>query len=356
MYQISSEIELALNIVSPQQKWEINKNAIVSLKKDDCNLNNLAKFNGWGAIHEIFDQNKGGWHSTARKKLKELIGDSEFLKASNSIINAHYTSPNIARAIWQIVQKLGFQSGRIIDPCCGTGIFFGTMPITIAKNSKLYGVELDTIPSQIASTLYPEASIYNRGFEETDFPDNYFDLAISNIPFGSYGLHDPKYNHLQVNIHNYFLAKLSDLVRPGGIIAVINSTYTLDAKSSKFRTWLGNKLKLIQAIRLPNNTFENIARTQVTTDILIFKKLSSPEEGNIAQWYFTKGIKVNGELVSLNQIYHKHQHWMLGKPSINKLYGNGFSLEPGDKINVSEKLQDITIGLTQLAYFYCRVL
>ncbi|MEO1372918.1 MAG: helicase SNF2 [Cyanobacteria bacterium J06635_10] len=342
MYQITSEIEAALNLTSPQQKWELNKNAIASLKNGDRDLDALAKFNGWGAIHEIFDENKNGWCSTARKELKELLGDSEYAKASNSIVNAHYTSPNIARVIWQIVQKLGFQSGRIIDPCCGTGIFFGTMPITIAENSKLYGVELDAIPSQITSMLYPEASVYNRGFEQTDFPDNYFDLAISNIPFGSYRLHDPKHNHLQANIHNYFLAKLSDLVRPGGLITVINSTYTLDAKSSKFRTWLGNKLKLIEAIRLPNNTFENIARTEVTTDILVFQKVSSPSESNIAQWCFTKEIKVNGELVQLNQIYRKHQDSMLGKPSINKLYGNGFSLAPVDNINVQEKLEELT--------------
>lgn len=341
MFQITSEIEAALYLTSPQQKWKLNKNAIASLKNGDRDLDTLAKFNGWGAIYEIFDEGKNGWHSTARKELKKLIGDSEYALASSSIINAHYTNPETARAIWQIVQKLGFECGRIIDPCCGSGIFFGTMPNTIAEESKLYGVELDAIPSQIASTLYSKASVYNRGFEETDFPDNYFDLAISNIPFGNYGLHDAKYNHLRVNIHNYFLAKLSDLVRPGGIIAAINSTYTLDAKSSKFRTWLGNKLKLIQAIRLPNNTFENIARTQVTTDILIFKKLSSSEEGNIAQWCFTKGIKVNGELVQLNQIYRKHQDWMLGKPSINKLYGNGFSLAPVDNINLEEKLQDI---------------
>ena len=341
MYQITSETSAALNITSPQQKWQLNKNAIVSLKNGDCDPGTLAKFNGWGAIHEIFDENKSGWYNAARKELKELIGDSEYAFASNSIVNAHYTSPIIARAIWKIVQKLGFQGGRIIDPCCGTGIFFGTMPISIAENSKLYAVELDTIPSQIASTLYPKASIYNRGFEETDFPDNYFDLAISNIPFGSYGVHDPKYNHLQVNIHNYFLAKLSDLVRPGGIIAVINSTYTLDAKSSKFRQWLGNKLKLIQAIRLPSNTFENIARTKVTTDILIFQKISSPSENNMVQWCFTKGIKVNGELVQLNQIYRKYQDWMLGKPSVNKLYGSGFSLIPVDKVNLEEKLQEI---------------
>ena len=341
MYQINSEIEAALSLTSPQQKWELNKNAIVSLKNGDRDLDALAKFNGWGAVHEIFDEAKSGWCSTARKELKELLGDLEYAKASNSIVNAHYTKPEIARAIWKIVQKLGFKSGRIIDPCCGTGIFFGTMPIPIAENSKLYGVELDSIPSQIASTLYPEVSIYNRGFEETDFPDNYFDLAISNIPFGNYGLHDPRYNHLQVNIHNYFIAKLSDLVRPGGLIAVINSTYTLDAKSSKFRNWLGSKLKLIQAIRLPNNTFESIARTEVTTDILVFQKVSSPEESNIAQWCFTKGINVDRQSVRLNQIYHKHQYWMLGKPSVNKLYGDGFSLAAMDKINVEEKLQNI---------------
>ena len=325
MYQITSEIETALNLTSPQQKWELNKSAIESLKNGNCDLNALAKFNGWGAIHEIFDESKDGWYSAARKELFELIGDSNYAKASKSIVNAHYTSPKTARAIWQIVQKLGFKGGRILDPCCGTGIFFGTMPNSIALKSKLYAVELDNIPSQIASKLYPEASVYNRGFEKTDFPDNYLDLAITKIPFGSNGLHDPKYNHLQVNIHNYFLAKLSDLVRPGGLIAVVNSTYTLDAKSSKFRNWLGSKLKLIQAIRLPSNTFENIARTQVTTDILIFQKISSSEESNIANWCFTKGIRINGELVQLNQIYQKHQDWMLGKPSINKLYGNGFA-------------------------------
>ncbi len=301
----TSQIQIESNLkTTPKQRWENNKRAIVTLQELRASgkyptseqLITLGSFNGWGSIAQMFRLNPTGWERTAQVELKELLGETEYNNAKASTLNAYYTDPAIIRSIWNVINKTGLKNGRILEPACGTGLFFGGMKPHYQNKSELFGVEIDPTAAAIAQYLYPEAVIHNSPFESCQFPDNYFDLIVSNVPFGSLGISDPRYDYLRLKIHNYFLAKSSDLVRVGGLVGIITSSYTLDAPGSqRFREWLGGKLKLLTAFRMPNDTFKDIANTEVTTDFLLFQKIDDEKEINSAKWLFSNKVNFDSQ-------------------------------------------------------------
>ncbi|MBQ8964280.1 MAG: hypothetical protein IJ089_10890, partial [Clostridia bacterium] len=223
----------------------------------------LAQYVGWGGIPQIFDEANDDW-SDRRNELKFLLTEDEYKAARASTLNAHYTSPTVIRAIYQGLENLGFRRGNILEPSCGVGNFFGMLPEAM-RDSKLTGVELDSITGRIAQKLYPEAKISVQGFESAPFPDSFFDAAVGNVPFGAYSLPDTRYDKYHFRIHDYFFAKALDKVRPGGIVAFITSKGTMDKQDSSARRYIAQRAELLGAIRLPNTAFKANAGTDVTT-------------------------------------------------------------------------------------------
>ena len=233
----------------------------------------LAQYVGWGGLADAFDPNKDNW-AKEYTELKGMLSEDEYAAARGSVLNAHYTSPTVIRAIYDAVEKMGFRSGNILEPSMGVGNFFGMLPDTM-QDSRLYGVELDSITGRIAQKLYPEASIKVAGFETTDRRD-FYDLAVGNVPFGQYRVNDKAYNKFGFSIHNYFFAKAIDQVRPGGIVAFVTSRYTLDSKDSSARKHIAERADLLGAIRLPNTAFKANAGTEVVSDIIFLQKRDRP--------------------------------------------------------------------------------
>ena len=230
----------------------------------------LSKYVGWGGLPQAFDEANTGW-SSEYAELKQLLTEDEYASARESTLNAHYTSPIVIKVIYQAVENMGFQTGNVLEPACGIGNFLGLVSESM-KDVKMYGVELDSITGRIAKQLYQKASIAVEGYEKTSLPDSFFDLAIGNVPFGSYGVADKRYDKNHFLIHDYFFAKTLDKVRPGGIIAFITSKGTMDKKNSAVRKYIAQRAELIGAVRLPNNAFLANAGTQVTSDILFLQK------------------------------------------------------------------------------------
>lgn len=226
----------------------------------------LAHYTGWGAIPQAFDAGNPAW-ADEYTELKALLTDDEYRAARSSTLNAHYTSPTVIRAIYDAVEHMGLAPESILEPSCGTGNFFGMLPGSMSE-SKLYGVELDSISGRIAQRLYPSADITVSGFENTTFPDNTFDLAIGNVPFGDYHVNDKAYNKDHLLIHDYFFIKSLDKVKPNGVVAFITSKGTLDKQDEHARQMLAQRADLLGAIRLPNDAFKANAGTSVTTDII----------------------------------------------------------------------------------------
>ena len=235
----------------------------------------LAQYVGWGGLADAFDPNKDNW-AKEYTELKGLLSEDEYAAARSSVLNAHYTSPTVIHAIYDAVEQTGFKSGNILEPSMGVGNFFGMLPDTM-QDSRLYGVELDSITGRIAKKLYPQADITVAGFETTDRRD-FYDLAIGNVPFGQYKVNDKAYNKLGFSIHNYFFAKAIDQVRPGGIVAFVTSRYTMDSKDSTARKHIAERANLLGAIRLPNNAFKANAGTEVVSDIIFLQKRDRPAD------------------------------------------------------------------------------
>ena len=235
----------------------------------------LAQYVGWGGLADAFDSNKDNW-AKEYTELKGLLSEDEYAAARSSVLNAHYTSPVVIRSIYDAVEQMGFKSGSILEPSMGVGNFFGMLPDTM-QDSRLYGVELDSITGRIAQKLYPQADITVAGFETTDRRD-FYDLAIGNVPFGQYKVNDKAYNKLGFSIHNYFFAKAIDQVRPGGVIAFVTSRYTMDSKDSTARKHIAERANLLGAIRLPNNAFNANAGTEVVSDIIFLQKRDRPAD------------------------------------------------------------------------------
>ncbi len=266
----------------------------------------LAQYVGWGGLADAFDSNKSGW-AKEYAELKELLSEDEYAAARSSVLNAHYTSPTVIRGIYDAVERMGFRSGNILEPSMGVGNFFGMRPDTM-QNSRLYGVELDSITGRIAKKLYPQADITVAGFETTDRRD-FYDLAVGNVPFGQYKVNDKAYNKLGFSIHNYFFAKAIDQVRPGGIVAFVTSRYTMDSKDSTARKHIAERADLLGAIRLPNNAFRANAGTDVVSDIIFLQKRDRPidHEPNWVQLGKTE------DGFAINQYFVGHPEMVLGE-------------------------------------------
>ena len=327
----------------PKEKFWRNIKAIATLKQieqenryatsEEQHL--LSQYVGWGGLADAFDPDKPAW-SAEYSELKELLTPEEYTAARASTLNAHYTSPTVIRAIYEAVERMGFQNGNILEPSMGVGNFFGMLPESMA-GSRLYGVELDSISGRIARQLYPKADITVAGFETTDRRD-FYDLAVGNVPFGQYQVNDKAYNKLGFNIHNYFFAKALDQVRPGGVVAFVTSRYTMDAKDSTVRRYLAQRAELLGAIRLPNNAFKANAGTEVVSDILFLQKRDRPLD--IAPDWTQTGQTEDG--FAINQYFIDHPEMVLGRPTAESTqYGRqDYTVAPIEGLLLSDQLHD----------------
>ena len=295
----------------------------------------LAQYVGWGGLADAFDPNKDSW-AKEYAELKGLLSEDEYAAARSSTLNAHYTSPVVIRSIYDAVEKMGFQSGNILEPSMGVGNFFGMLPDSMA-DSRLYGVELDSITGRIAKKLYPQADITVAGFETTDRRD-FYDLAVGNVPFGQYKVNDKAYNKLGFSIHNYFFAKAIDQVRPGGVVAFVTSRYTMDSKDSTARKHMAERADLLGAIRLPNNAFRANAGTDVVSDIIFLQKRDRPIDHE-PDWV-QLGKTEDG--FAINQYFVDHPEMVLGVLSTESTqYGREeLTVAPLEGISLADQLAE----------------
>ena len=327
----------------PKTKFRMNMEAITVLRQVEAEnrvatpaeQQILSKYAGWGGIPDAFEPDKAGWEKEYQE-LKAALTPEEYDSARTSVLNAHYTSPVVIKAMYQAVGSMGFTSGNILEPACGVGNFFGLLPEEMSE-SKLYGVELEGISGRIAKLLYPNAQIHITGYEKAGFPDDFFDLAIGNVPFGQYQVNDPEYNKLGFSIHNYFLAKSLDKVRPGGILAFITTRYTMDSKDTDVREYLAERADLLGAVRLPNNAFKANANTEVVSDILFLQKRDTPAD-EIPDWVHTEE---NADGFIINNYFLNHPEMVLGTPSSESTqYGRqDYTVVPVPDVGLATQLQ-----------------
>ena len=294
----------------------------------------LSQYVGWGGLSDAFDPGKDSW-AKEYTELKGLLSEDEYAAARSSTLNAHYTSPVVIRAIYDAVEKMGFKSGNILEPSMGVGNFFGMLPDGMA-DSRLYGVELDSITGRIAKMLYPQADITVAGFETTDRRD-FYDLAVGNVPFGQYKVNDKAYNKLGFSIHNYFFAKAIDQVRPGGVVAFVTSRYTMDSKDSTARKHMAERADLLGAIRLPNNAFRANAGTDVVSDIIFLQKRDRPAD--IEPDWVQLGKTEDG--FAINQYFVDHPEMVLGQLTTESTqYGHDLTVAPVEGANLADQLAE----------------
>jgi N12 class adenine-specific DNA methylase len=331
-----------------KEKYRRNVEAIRALKQIESEerpatpeeQETLSKYVGWGGIPQAFDERNEKW-TAEYTELKDLLTDDEYSSARASTLNAHYTSPTVIKAIYETVERMGFKKGNILEPAMGVGNFFGLLPESM-EESKLYGVELDSVTGRIAKQLYPNADIAVTGFEKTKRPDNFFDLAIGNVPFGQYKLADKKYDKGATRdflIHDYFFAKSIDQVRPGGIVAFVTSKGTMDKANPTVRKYLAERAELLGAVRLPNNAFKDNAGTEVTSDILFLQKRERPI--TIDPDWVHLGKTEDG--IPVNSYFVENPHMVLGKMIRGKsLYGNEDETAciPIEGANLAEQLKE----------------
>ena len=327
----------------PKQKFRMNMDAIYLLKDlENANRNAspeeqeiLSRYVGWGGLSDAFDESKSVW-TDEYQELKSALTDEEYAAARGSTLNAHYTSPTVIRAIYDAVGQMGFAYGNILEPSMGVGNFFRLLPEEM-RESRLYGVELDSITGRIAQKLYPKAEITVAGFETTDRRD-FYDLAVGNVPFGNYKVSDKPYDRLGFSIHNYFFAKALDQIRPGDVIAFVTSRYTLDAKSPDARQYLAQRAKFLGSIRLPNNAFKANAGTEVVSDIIFLKKREHPID--IDQDWIHLGLTDEG--FAINSYFIDHPEMVLGELTAESTqYGReGCTVDPIPGADLSGQLQE----------------
>lgn len=335
-YHISDDL---LGVGTPSERYARNIRAITTLKKVEAEnrlatpeeQSVLAQYVGWGGLADCFDERNSHY-----AELKELLSDEEYEAARESTLTAFYTPPVVIRSMYQVLERLGFQRGNILEPSCGVGNFIGMRPGKLA-DSKIYGVELDSISGRIAQQLYQKSSIAVCGFEKTDLPDSFFDAAIGNIPFGSFKIVDKRYDKYNFLIHDYFFARTMDKVRPGGIIAFITSKGTMDKENPSVRKYLAQRAELLGAIRLLNNTFKDAAGTEVTADILILQKRDRMVD-QLPAWV-NLGIDANG--LAINQYFVDNPSMVLGTmQEVSGPYGPETACLPIDGSSLEELLTD----------------
>ena len=327
----------------PKEKFARNIEAIQTLFTLEAENRNatleeqeiLSQYVGWGGLADAFDPNKDNW-AKEYAQLKALLPEQEYEMARASTLNAHYTSPTIIQAIYDALGQMGFKSGNILEPAMGIGNFFGMLPEAM-QDSRLYGVELDSITGRIAQKLYPEAEITVAGFETTDRRD-FYDLAVGNVPFGNYKVSDKPYDRLGFSIHNYFFAKALDQVRPGGIVAFVTSRYTMDQQAPEVRKYLAQRAELLGAIRLPNNAFRANAGTDVVSDIIFLQKRDHPID--IEPDWVHLGQTPEG--LTLNSYFINHPEMVLGQLTTESTqYGKQeCTVLPVPGVELSEQLKE----------------
>ena len=328
---------------TPKEKFRANIMAIQLLKKcEDENRNAtleeqeiLSRYVGWGGLADAFDETKAAWE-TEYLELKTVLTPEEYAAARASTLNAHYTQPIVIESMYQVLENLGFTKGNILEPSMGVGNFFGMIPENL-NQSKLYGVELDSISGRIAKLLYPDANIQIKGFEKTDYPNDFFDVAIGNVPFGAYKVNDHQYDRYNFMIHDYFLAKTIDQLRPGGVAALITTKGTMDKASPEVRKYLAERADLLGAIRLPNTAFKANAGTEVSADILFFQKRESLTK-EMPEW-INLDSDVNG--ITVNQYFVQHPEMILGEmKEVSGPYGMETTCAPLEGADLELQLQE----------------
>lgn len=304
----------------PRQKYQQNIAAIRTLRTIEAQSRPatpeekavLVRYTGWGAIPQVFDPRNYEWRE-ARAEVEQLLPPEELESARATTLNAHYTSPPVVRAMYGALTRFGFEHGRILEPACGIGHFIGLMPEGMHRHSAITGVEIDPLTARIAKALYPDADIRAQGFENAQLADGFYDVAISNVPFGDYPVHDPRLNAYRLPIHDYFFAKALDKVRPGGLIMFITSRGTMDKLDSTLREYLAPNTELLGAIRLPNTAFKQNAGTEVTTDIVMLRKLHPGEIPRGPAWREVRDFtNHNFERIPVNEYFAERPHMMLG--------------------------------------------
>ena len=328
----------------PKAKYTANVTAIKTLKQIESEHRHataeeqdiLAHYSGWGGIADAFDSTKEKW-SREYAELKDLLTDKEYTAARESTLTAFYTEPYIIKNIYTALGNMGFTGGEILDPAMGTGNFFGNLPAEMAKNSRLYGVELDSLTARIAKELYPEAKIQNRGFERTKFVNGTFDVIVGNVPFGDFKPYDPEYD--EYLIHDYFFAKSIDKLKPGGIMALITSAGTMDKYDDSFRRELSGKADFLGGVRLPEDAFRT-AGTQTVTDILFFQKLGFEHENDRnLDWVRSERVYGEASVFQENRYFRQNPEMVLGTPEIvSGRFGNTRTIKSDG--NTAERLSE----------------
>jgi N12 class adenine-specific DNA methylase len=356
-YRITDDDRLGAG--GPKQKFQQNLRAIQVVRKLEADAQSatldekaiLVKYAGWGAMPQIFDDQNQDW-TKERDLLRAELSGEDYDQARATTLNAHYTSPVVVRAMYQAAERFGFRAGKILEPACGIGNFIGLMPEEMLHRSGITGIEIDPVTARIAKALYPGVDLRQQPFEKSKLPNESFDLAISNVPFGDYRVHDPRWNKFKFPIHDYFFAAALDKVRPGGLLLFITSHHTMDKLDSTLRDVLSEKSELLGAIRLPNNAFKKNAGTEVTTDIIMLRKLRDGESPCGAAWKtapdYTNDQKQN---FSLNEYYVAHPEMMLGTMRLARgLYSNDEpTLQPGAR-DLGEALAQVIEKLPQNVY------
>ena len=329
-----------LGVGTPKEKYQNNINAIKILKrceeenrfatKEEQNI--LSKYVGWGGLSQAFDENNIQWNNEY-KELKSLLTEEEYKNAMESTLTAFYTPPIVIRAMYKALENMGFKNGNILEPSCGTGNFLGMVPETL-KTSNLYGIELDSISGRIARQLYQKSSIVIEGYEKTELPDSFFDVAIGNVPFGDFKLNDKRYDKNNFLIHDYFFAKTLDKVRPGGIVAFITSKGTLDKENPSVRKYIAQRAELLGAIRLPNSTFKNNAGTEVTSDIIFLQKRDGITDIEPDWVYLDKDE--NG--IAMNNYFIENPDMIMGNM---EMVSTRFGYDSACKLEDNSRLEDM---------------
>lgn len=334
--------DMELGVGTAKEKFQRNVEAIRTLetiepeKRPATNEEQevLSKYVGWGGLADAFDETKSAW-AKEYAELKTLLSEEEYISARESTLNAHYTSPVIIQGIFRTLQRIGFTKGNLLEPSMGIGNFFGMLPETM-RESHLYGVELDSLTGRIARLLYPKANITVDGYEKTAFPNDFFDVAVGNVPFGQYKVAEKKYDKYNFLIHDYFFGKTLDQVRPGGVIAFITSKGTMDKENPKVRKYIAQRAELLGAVRLPNTAFKANAGTEVTSDILFLQKRDrivdiEPDWVHLSQ-------DENG--IAMNSYFVEHPEMVVGSMEmVSGPYGMESTCVPDDSLPFEEQLQ-----------------
>ncbi len=339
----SAGMDAANTGFSPKEKFRKNMEAIRTLERIEGENRTatpeeqkiLSQYVGWGGLADAFDESKSAW-AGEYQELKSLLSNSEYASARESTLNAHYTSPAIIRIIYEALENMGFEKGNILEPAMGIGNFYGCLPEKM-QDSRLYGVELDGITGRIAKQLYPKANIKISGFEKTDYPNDFFDVAVGNVPFGQYKVADKQYDKNNFLIHDYFFAKALDKVRPGGVVAFVTSKGTMDKKSPEVRKYLAQRAELLGAVRLPNTAFKENAGTEVTSDILFLKKRDRVMDLE-ADWVH---LSEDANGIAMNSYFAQHPEMIVGKMEmVTGPYGMESTCQPDTSRPFAEQLAE----------------